>query len=359
MRFILLWGVALCSASAAIGCTLTDASIRIEAFAQPCGVVGAGPALLQGNATIAPKPGESSTLDLGFLAVNLYTLAPGKSIRQSHDYISQYVFHSPVTAGATVFLRDVTISQMRLSSSPFFLPGPFQLSETSQAARLQLFLENLSVTTTCDNVMQLRAAAMQLGVTVSYCHLWHANSSMTNPIVRQMSSQTMPEKLVISSFRVGPVQAQNVTVSCVVPAQQDTNDGTTVYAVDDAIGLVNAIVAAQKFTPSLGLNGITVFLRNNISFGQLFQPNITRTPQLMVAINVTVIGAAGRGRDGTVVDWNLMNWVMSVNDPSVHITFTNMTMMNLCALRGLFAPNIGYFGLFATPFWAIWEATGH
>ena len=172
-----------------------------------------------------------------------------------------------------------------------------------------------------------------------------------------------PERLIIHSWLGGSVQATNVTVSCMVPSTQITNSadsdagGGPVYLVDDAVGMINAIVAAQSFSSSGGQGKATLLLRKNVTFIDLYQPNITRAPQVVVSINLTIVGSAsggGKSVDGTVVDWNLMNWVLSVNDPSVQITFSNMTMTNLCALRGLVAPNAGYFGLFASPFWVVW-----
>ena len=76
-----------------------------------------------------------------------------------------------MTTGAHVVVSDISFDRMRLSVLPFLLPAPFQLNLSID--KVQLVLQNVAVTTTCDNVMQLRASAMQLGVNmVSLQLIW-------------------------------------------------------------------------------------------------------------------------------------------------------------------------------------------
>ena len=119
--------------------------------------------------------------------------------------------------------------------------------------------------------------------------------------------------------------------------------------VDNAAGLINAIVAAQNFTA--GSQGAKLILRQNITFRDLYlyQADVLRLP---IAINVTISGVGGGNE--TVIDWNLMTWVLALYDPSVILTFTNVTMMNISPMRGLVVPKMGYLTLFAIPFWVIW-----
>ena len=161
----------------------------------------------------------------------------------------------------------------------------------------------------------------------------------------QGPSSGAPEQLLVQQWLGGGIEARGLTVSCIVPQQGPD----AAYMVGDAAGLINAIVAAQNFTA--GSQGAKLILRQNITFRDLYlyQADVVRLP---IAINVTISGVSGGNE--TVIDWNLMTWVLALYDPSVILTFTNVTMMNISPMRGLVVPNMGYLTLFAIPFWVIW-----
>ncbi len=161
-----------------------------------------------------------------------------------------------------------------------------------------------------------------------------------------------PASLLVAQWRgAGGVEVQDLRVYCEVPALQAAprlQGAAPTYLVDDAAGLVNAIVAAQSFG---GGAGASIVLRQSVSFRDLFRQQAA-VQRVLLTSPIAVTGVAGGGQ--AVIDWNLMNWVFGLADAGTSLTFTNVTMMNLSPLRGLIAPKMGYLGWFATPFWSIW-----
>ena len=164
--------------------------------------------------------------------------------------------------------------------------------------------------------------------------------------------------LLVQLWKGGGVEAYNLSVSCVVPPLQPISVvglGSSAYLVDDAAGIINAIVAAQNFTGGGGGSGVplhvALLLRRNISFSQLYQQQAS-VQRLTIAINVTLMGIGDMA--ATVIDWAALNWVFAIYRPSVTLQFFNLTMMNLSPLRALVVPSMGYLPLFAMPFWPVW-----
>ena len=122
------------------------------------------------------------------------------------------------------------------------------------------------------------------------------------------------------------------------------------YLVDDAIGLVNAIVAAQNFS---NFSSANIVIRRNITFSILYTLSQSSPPQLPIMIDLNI--SAADGSNHIIIDWNLVNWVFAIYENSnATMRFTKLFMMNLSPIRSLIVPYMGYLPLFAVPFWVVW-----
>ena len=157
------------------------------------------------------------------------------------------------------------------------------------------------------------------------------------------------QQLYIPRWQGGGVDVTNLRVACEIPPFGEPVGDSPAFMVDDAVGLVNAIVAAQNFSQ---LSRATIFVRQNITFSDLYDPHQPLRPQLPIAINLTIIPADVTVQ--TIIDWNLVLWVFSIYSPTVTLTFRSLFMMNISPVRGLIVPNMGYLPLLSVPFWTVW-----
>jgi hypothetical protein len=157
-----------------------------------------------------------------------------------------------------------------------------------------------------------------------------------------------PQQLLIPKWQGGGVDVTNLRVSCEIPPIGSVGD-LSAFMVDDAVGLMNAIVAAQNFSQ---LSQATIAIRQNITLSNLYDPHQPLRPQLPIAINLTIMAADVTVQ--TIIDWNLVLWVFSIYSPTVTLTFRSLFMMNISPVRGLVVPNMGYLPLLSVPFWAVW-----
>ncbi|GAX82044.1 hypothetical protein CEUSTIGMA_g9472.t1 [Chlamydomonas eustigma] len=242
-----------------------------------------------------------------------------ENLRYDIDFNYSFGAHSLLQGSRVTFVNlqisNVTFSQ---SNSSLLLPTSFSLSSGAR-----LFFQNVSFTTTCNNILFMRNA---LGV-----------------------QQAIPQSLHLEKWSSDQVFASNVTFSCSVPPYQRLQqlDSQPSYLINSAVDWLNALVDAQNFT---NRTEALLVLQNNISWSQLYstQQSVQRWT---ITINITLQGLPN---NLTVVDWNTVNWVFGMHGNSALLTFNNLTFLNLSPLRGLIVADLGYLPLFAIPFWPVW-----
>lgn len=156
-----------------------------------------------------------------------------------------------------------------------------------------------------------------------------------------------PAKFNVPIWHGGFINVADLEISCEVPST--ANGASNVYFVDDAVGLVNALVAAQNFS---NFAQARIVIRQNISFADLYSPSQPRMPQLPISINMDI--SAADSTIQTIINWNLVLWVFAIYSPTASLSFSNLLMMNISPVRGLVVPHMGYLPLFSVPFWAVW-----